>query len=77
LTDEHSPAAVEARKYAAVLAMNESIGFPIIGTLNTLAQGAEFPSADSLRATYPYVDECIRKTNDFLAQALSIAGISK
>jgi len=73
-----SSAAIDARKYAAVLAMNEMIGGPdIVGYLNSINQQIQFPSATSLITTHGYIRDSINKTNGFLDQALSIAGLSK
>ncbi len=76
LIDPSSSAAIEARKYAAVVIMNQKTGLDIVSHLNSLTDGVKFPSAESLINAYPYVADCINKTEEFLNQAISIADFS-
>ncbi len=71
-----SPAAVEARKYVAVVMMNKREGLDIVRGLNGLTHRKIYPAAESLLSNYPYIYESQKETKDFLKQALSIARLS-
>lgn len=73
LDDPSSSAAIEARKYAAVVRMNQAEGLDIVSYLNNLAGMQMFPSWEDLSQRYEYVEECIRNTEPFLEAALSLA----
>jgi len=73
LSDPHSSAAIEARKYAVVDLMNQQMGVDAVKHLNSLVIGAKFPSCEDLRTRLNYVDECIGDIRGFLADAISIA----
>ncbi len=66
-----SSAAIEARKYAVVVRMNQREGLDIVSYLNNLADREMFPSWEDLSQRYGYVDECIKNTEPFLEAALS------
>lgn len=72
LDDETSPAAIEARKYATVVLMNQREGLDIVSHLNELAGQEMFPSLESLSQRYLYVGECIKSTEQFLNDALKL-----
>lgn len=72
LADPNSSAAVEARKYAAVVLLNERMGLQIVDHLNALVEEVEFPSAQLLMARYPYIAESVHNTGDFLRRAVGI-----
>ncbi len=74
LQDPSTSAAVETRKYATIVLMNESVGINIVDHLNSLVDGVEFPSFQELRSGLQYVDECVKDVEGFLAHALTIAG---
>lgn len=74
LDDETSPAAIEARKYTAVVLMNQREGLDIVSHLNELAGYEMFPSLESFTRNdkYKYVAECLNNTRQFLEDALSL-----
>ena len=76
LEDPTSSAAVEARKYAAVIIMNQTTGLNIVPQLNNLSPGVRFPSAEFLMDKYPYIADCITNIKPFLTQAIAIANFN-
>lgn len=72
-----SPAAIEARKYAAVVRMNQREGLDMVRYLNTMAHREVFPSWEELSQRYGYIDDCIKDTEPFLEAAFSLAHPSR
>jgi len=73
--DPESSGASEARKYAGIVSLNNRIGIDIVRKLNVLAEGhVIFPTVESLMESQAYIAESLDKAQDFLNEALSIAG---
>jgi hypothetical protein len=47
----------------------------MVGHLNTLVPGFNFPPGEILMREYQYIAEGIQKTNDFVSRALTLAGL--
>ena len=72
LDNPDSSAAVEARKYAAVVIFNKRMGLDMVGSLNALTPHPIFPTAENLQQRYGYVDDCLRSVDPFLNQTLLV-----
>ena len=78
LNDEISPAAVDARKYVAVLLLNEKLGLEMVDILNGMADGkVNFPKPEELKEKYAYIGISMERMNDLFNEALRIADINE
>lgn len=70
-----SSGASEARKYAGIVLLNNRIGVDIVGELNLLAGKINmFPSVESLKRNNTYIESSLGRAEEFLKEALTIAG---
>lgn len=75
LNNPLSAAAVEARKYALLLKMNEDIfGIDIQRNLQALVDGVYFPTYQELSDKFSYIGECSEGIRPFMERAKEIAG---
>jgi len=70
-----SSGASEARKFAAICSINNRTGVDIIDKLNTLAKGrVVFSSLHSLVVADKYIESSLGRAEEFLGEAIRIAG---
>lgn len=65
----------DARKYVAIVLLNDKLGIDIVTFLNGLAGKEVFPPADYLRGKYSTIDDSLGNIKGLFEEALKIAGI--
>lgn len=73
LENPNSSAAVEARKYVAVIQIIKAMaGINMVDYLNGLDSKVRFPEPEDLIARYPYIRECLMNTQEFVKRMMSV-----
>ena len=72
LDDPESTTSIEARKYAAILLLNELEGLDMVPHLNSLKEDARFPTENELRNRFPYINDCLNEVDPFFQRVLTI-----